>query len=215
MLNNERSNKEQSNRDGHSRSDERGFTLVEGLIAMLVSVVGLIALAGMFSIAIKTNAHSRNLTTATTFAQDKLEQLGAISFQRLVDPARMQANPSSTGEHDVYLVGSLEEDIFTGDAYYYDKIILASRDDVEPEGTITVVDPSGKAETRRPDGTVFAGNPFGDDRITYSRRWVILASNEEDPADRRLTVAVRVKSEAATSGKAPEQVDLYTVFTRQ
>lgn len=204
-----------NNRNEHSRSGEKGFTLVEGLIAMLVSVVGLIALAGMFSIAIKTNAHSRNLTTATTFAQDKLEQLGAISFQRLVDPARMQANPSSTGENDFYIVGSLDEDIFTGDAYYYDKIILASRDDVEPEGTITVVDPSGKAETRRPDGTVFAGNPFGEDRITYSRRWVILASNEEDPADRRLTVAVRVKSEGATSGKAPEQVDLYTVFTRQ
>lgn len=202
-------------RDRDFRADEKGFTLVEGLIAMLVSVVGLIALAGMFSIAIKTNAHSRNLTTATTFAQDKLEHLGAISFERLVDPAKMQANAASKGEHDVYIVGSLEEDIFTGEAYYYDKIILAARDDIEPEGTITVVDPSGKAETRRPDGTVFAGNPFGDDRVTYSRRWVILASNEEDPADRRLTVAVRVKSEGATSGKSPEQVDLYTVFTRQ
>jgi hypothetical protein len=197
------------------RAEEKGFTLVEGMIAMLVSVVGMIALAGMFSIAIKSNAHSRNLTTATTFAQDKLEQLGAMSFQRLVDPAKMQPNPSSKGEHDVYVVGSLEEDTFTNDAYYYDKIILAGRDDVEPEGTITVVDPSGKSETRRPDGTVFAGNPFGENRVTYSRRWVILASNEEDPANRRLTVAVRVKSEVATSGKTPEQVDLYTVFTRQ
>lgn len=215
MLNKDRQSIELRNSGEHTRANEKGFTLVEGMIAMLVSVVGMIALAGMFSIAIKSNAHSRNLTTATTFAQDKLEQLGAMSFQRLVDPAKMQPNPTSKGEHDVYIVGSLEEDVLTGDAYYYDKIILAGRGDVEPEGTITVVDPTGKAETRRPDGTVFAGNPFGEDRITYSRRWVILASNEEDPANRRLTVAVRVKSENATSGKAPEQVDLYTVFTRQ
>ena len=62
---------------------EAGFTLIESVIAMLVTVVGLVSIAGMFTVAMKTNASSRNMTTATTFAQDKLEQLGAISFQRL------------------------------------------------------------------------------------------------------------------------------------
>jgi hypothetical protein len=42
-----------------------------------------------------------------------------------------------------------------------------------------------------------------------------MSSNEEDPADRRLTIAVRVKSETATAGKSPELVDLYTVMTNQ
>jgi type II secretory pathway pseudopilin PulG len=193
-----------------------GFTMIEAVIAMLVTVVGLVSIAGMFSLAMKTNASSRNFTTATVFAQDKLEQLGAVSFQRLVDPAKMTSNPGAHGADDAYIVGSLEYDASGADgSYYYDKIILAGRDDVEPEGTVTVVRANGTAETRRPDGTVTTGNPFGEDRVTYSRRWVILSSSEENPADRRLTVAVRVKSENPTAGKAPELVDLYTVMTNQ
>jgi hypothetical protein len=196
--------------------NEKGLTIIEALIAMLVTMVGLVAIAGMFSIAMKTNAHSRNMTTATTFAQDKLEQLGTISFQRLVDPAKMHDNPNATSASDVLIAGSIEEDVTGADGdYYFDRIIVAGRDDVEPEGTVTVVRPDGKAETRRPDGSVFEGNPFGKDRVSYSRRWVIMSSNEENPADRRLTVAVRVKSEYARTGQEPELVDLYTVFTNQ
>lgn len=193
-----------------------GFTLIEAIIAMMVTVVGLVSIAGMFTLAMKTNASSRNFTTATTFAQDKLEHLGAASFQRLVDPAKMTPNPGSHGSHDAYIVGSLEHDAMASDgSYYFDKIIIAGRDDVEPEGTVTVVSPNGTAETRRPDGSITAGNPFGEDRVTYSRRWVIMSSSEENPADRRLTMAVRVKSENPPAGKAPELVDLYTVLTNQ
>jgi type II secretory pathway pseudopilin PulG len=193
-----------------------GFTLIEAVIAMMVTVVGLVSIAGMFTLAMKTNASSRNFTTATTFAQDKLEHLGATSFQRLVDPARMTPNPGTHGTDDAYLVGSLEHDAMAADgSFYFDKIIIAGRDDVEPEGTVTVVNPNGTAETRRPDGTITAGNPFGDERVSYSRRWVIMSSSEENPADRRLTIAVRVKSENPPAGKAPELVDLYTVMTNQ
>lgn len=197
------------------RSSE-GFTLIEAVIAMMVTVVGLVSIAGMFTLAMKTNASSRNFTTATTFAQDRMEQLGAASFQRLVDPSRMNANPASHGANDAYIVGSLEYDAAAGDgSYYYDKIIIAGLDDVEPEGTVTVVSPNGTAETRRPEGTIVAGNPFGDDRISYSRRWAIMSSSEQNPADRRLTIAVRVKSENSASKRAPELVDLYTVMTNQ
>ena len=195
---------------------EAGFTLVEAVMAMMVTVVGLVSIAGMFTLAMKTNASSRNFTTATTFAQDKLEHLGATSFQRLVDPSRMTPNPGTTGADDAYIVGSIEHDATAGDgSFYFDKIIIAGRDDVEPEGTITVVNPNGTAETRRPDGTIVAGNPFGEGRVTYSRRWVIMSSSEQNPADRRLTIAVRVKSENPPAGKAPELVDLYTVMTNQ
>lgn len=195
---------------------ERGFTLIEAVIAIFVTVVGLISIAGMFSLAMKTNASSRNFTTATTLAQDKLEQLGAVSFQRLVDPAKMTANPNRRGSEDALVAGSLEQDATGADgSFFYDKIIMAGRDDLEPEGTVTVVNPNGTAETRRPDGTIVPGNPFPPDRVTYSRRWAIMSSTEENPADRRLTIAVRVKSELAPAGKQIELVDLYTVMTNQ
>jgi hypothetical protein len=198
------------------RSGERGLTLVEAVIAMLVSVVGLVSVAGMFAIAMKTNASSRNLTTATTFAQDKLEQLEAAAFQRLADPSRMSNNPNSQGPQDALIVGSLEDDIKASDgSFYYDKIIFAGPNDVEPEGTVTIARPDGTSETRRPDGTVYSGNPFDPNRISYSRRWLIMSSTEPDTVDRRLTLAVRVQSRNAPAGKAPEQVDLYTVLTNQ
>ena len=37
-----------------------GFTMIEAVIAMLVTVVGLVSIAGMFTLAMKTNASSRN-----------------------------------------------------------------------------------------------------------------------------------------------------------
>src|SRR5581483_753293 len=198
-----------------AREAESGFTLIEATIAIFVTVVGLISIAGMFTMAMKTNASSRNMTTATTFAQDKLEQLGAASFERLVDPSKMQSNPNSHGADDTYAVGALDQDITSGGIAYYDKIILAGRDDIEPEGTVTVVRADGTAETRRPDGTISNSNPFPAERVTYTRRWAIMSSGEENPADRRLTIAVRVKSENAPVGKTPELVDLYTVMTHQ
>ena len=193
-----------------------GFTLVEAVIAMLVTVVGLVALVGTFAIAMKTNSTSQNLTTATSLAQDRLEQLETIAFQRLADPSRMIQNPNSKGSNDALIVGSLDSNVRASDGtYYYDKIILAGPNDIEPEGTITVVAPDGTAETRRPNGTVFAGNPFPADRVSYSRRWLILSSSEPDPVDRRLTVAVRVKNERVQAGMTPEQVDLYTVLSNK
>jgi hypothetical protein len=195
---------------------EAGLTLIEALFAMGVSVVALVSLAGIFTIAMKTNASSRNFTTATTFAQDKLEQLGTVAFTRLVDPSRMRANPDRKNDNDALIVGSLTADARGADgSFYSDKIIVASANDVEPAGTITVVRPDGTAETRRPDGTVTNNNPFDKDRVTYTRRWVIMSSTEENPADRRLTIAVRVRSENAPNGKTPEQVDLFTVMTHQ
>lgn len=195
---------------------EAGLTLVEALFAMAVSVIALVSLAGIFTIAMKTNASSRNFTTATTFAQDKLEQLGTIAFTRLVDPSRMHVNPDRQSDNDTLIIGSLTEEVRGADgSFYSDKIIVATENDVEPAGTITVVRPDGTAETRRPDGTVTNTNPFDQDRITYSRKWVIMSSTEDNPADRRLTIAVRVKSENAPNGKTPEQVDLFTVMTHQ
>lgn len=208
--------KQEAIRNKKQNNKEAGLTLVEAIFAMAVSVIALVSLAGIFTIAMKTNSSSRNFTTATTFAQDKLEQLGTVAFTRLVDPAKMKENPNRKDDNDALIIGSLTEDARgTDGSFYSDIIIVAGEDDVEPAGTITVVKPDGTAETRRPDGTILNSNPFGEDRISYTRRWVIMSSTEENAADRRLTIAVRVKSENAPSGKAPEQVDLFTVMTNQ
>src|SRR5678816_841540 len=83
-----------------TRRGQQGLTLIEAMIALLITITGLVSLAGLFTIAMKTNASSRNMTTATVLAQDKLETLGTVSFARLVDPAKMVSNPTSHGPDD-------------------------------------------------------------------------------------------------------------------
>src|SRR5436190_19987515 len=106
------------NEPGTSHRSAEGFTMIEAVIAMMVTVVGLVSIAGMFTIAMKTNASSRNMTTATTFAQDKLEQLGAVTFERLVDPSKLKANPNSHGADDAYAVGALDQDVSSDGVAY-------------------------------------------------------------------------------------------------
>ncbi len=52
-----------------------GFTLLELLIAMAVLLIGLLALWGLHSAAITSNANAYRLGVATILAQDGLEQL--------------------------------------------------------------------------------------------------------------------------------------------
>jgi len=63
------------------RARERGSSLVEMMIASLVLLVGIVPLAGVFSVAVATNSGRGDIATRTTLnAQDKMEQLLALSF---------------------------------------------------------------------------------------------------------------------------------------
>ncbi len=57
------------------RRSERGFTLIEVLLAIALFAIGMLALAGMFAGQMVGHAMGRNMTEATTLAQDLLEQL--------------------------------------------------------------------------------------------------------------------------------------------
>ena len=54
---------------------ETGMTLVEVLIALMILGLALLALAPLFSAAVRTNASSNQLTNANTLAREKLEEL--------------------------------------------------------------------------------------------------------------------------------------------
>ena len=55
--------------------DEKGFSLVELLIAITILAIGLLAVAGMQSTAINSNAWANRLSTATSLAQEVMEDL--------------------------------------------------------------------------------------------------------------------------------------------
>lgn len=60
--------------------NNKGFTLIEVLVGLVILAIGLLAIAGLQITAIKGNFFSSSLTQATIFAQDKMEWLKNISY---------------------------------------------------------------------------------------------------------------------------------------
>ena len=64
----------------HTVRGEVGSSLVEALIAALVLTSGVVTMAHLFSVATASNLAARRSTVAAILAQQKLEQLGALTF---------------------------------------------------------------------------------------------------------------------------------------
>jgi len=73
---------------------EKGFTLIELMIAITVLGVGILALIQMQVAAINGNSSANYMTTATTLAQDQIEQLNNLSF---FDTALADTNTGNNG----------------------------------------------------------------------------------------------------------------------
>ena len=54
--------------------NKKGFSLLEVMIGLLILAIGLLAVAGLTTMIIKTNAYGNHLTEASTFAQAKMEE---------------------------------------------------------------------------------------------------------------------------------------------
>jgi Tfp pilus assembly protein PilV len=59
---------------------EQGFTLLEVAFASIITVIGLIFLASLFTLAISQNKFVKQFTSTTMLAQQKLEELNAIEL---------------------------------------------------------------------------------------------------------------------------------------
>lgn len=64
---------------------ERGFTLIEVMIAILVLAIGILGIAKMQISAIKGNSFGSGLTEATSFSQNKMEELASLAYTDLND----------------------------------------------------------------------------------------------------------------------------------
>ena len=71
-------------------TDQKGFTLLELLIALVILAIGLLGLAGLHIAAIRGNVSGFKLSTASAIAQERIEELKAL------DPASAAL---SAGDH--------------------------------------------------------------------------------------------------------------------
>jgi len=60
--------------------DNRGFTLVELLVAVCIMAIAFAGLATMQIACINGNSIASNITTGMTLAQDKMEELNSLDF---------------------------------------------------------------------------------------------------------------------------------------
>ena len=60
--------------------NERGFTLIEAIVAMLVCTVGLVAMAELMAVTLRLQQLGRNSTSAVRLAQDKVDELTTMTF---------------------------------------------------------------------------------------------------------------------------------------
>jgi type IV pilus assembly protein PilV len=59
---------------------EDGYTLIEVLIALTIFAVGMLAVAGMQTSAIRMNSAAGKLTSLSTWGMDKIEELSALPY---------------------------------------------------------------------------------------------------------------------------------------
>ena len=71
-----------------SHSSQRGFSILEMLLATVLLLVGLVAIAQLVPISVLMNYRSRTDSSALVFAQRELDQM-------LAQPLNVQANPPS------------------------------------------------------------------------------------------------------------------------
>jgi Tfp pilus assembly protein PilV len=60
------------------RRSEAGFTMIEVMVAMLLTAIAIIGILALFMTQRKASGFSRHTTEATVLAQDKLEQLRTL-----------------------------------------------------------------------------------------------------------------------------------------
>jgi len=76
--------------------EDRGFTLLEVIIAISILTFGILAVGAMQSAALRGNNFAYGRTSASTLAQDALEDLMALPYASMANGNRTEGNYSIT-----------------------------------------------------------------------------------------------------------------------
>ena len=202
-------------------ASDRGFTLIETLVAIIVLVVGVVAVATLAAHCMNTNRQSKYVSLAAQLASEKLEDLSRW------DPG----DPQICVPVGSQSVGSLTSDVLqsttcppplsqcsaptgtSANVNYYDDVCLATVNSTNCPNTTygcfseTVSAPGSgisiSTTTHAPDGTINVTTPPTMPSPTFHRRWVIEADSPVAgisaiclPGTRRVTVLVTLMDQS-------------------
>ena len=109
----------------HSTS-ERGFTLIETTIAMVVMMVAGLGVASLFTYSIRYNSGGEDRAVALSIAQQNMEQLRSVSFS--------DSLLNVTGEIDL-----TPDTLSNGRTYRVRKTVIGSNNDVSGNPTLKTI----------------------------------------------------------------------------
>jgi type IV pilus modification protein PilV len=137
---------------------ERGFTLIETMVALMVLSIGLFSAAALISTTVTTGARSRYTNMASMLTSEKLEDLDRFK----------------NGDGNVAAGGSLGADT----AGFFDNVQISSDQGALSETTST--GGVSTSYTQQPGGNVVVTSGAGlpaptRDTLTFDRRWLIAA----------------------------------------
>lgn len=179
--------------------NQRGFTLLETLIAITILSVGLLGMAALMAKTTASASTSRYLSTQSLLASEKLDDLTGRSS---LDPDIAVPNGTSSGSLTADGSQSVTVSGVTSNVDYYDQMDISNGNGAITE-LLTTVDSAGQVvyETivHNPDGTVTETNsttppaaPTGtSDTLGFHRRWVI-ENDTPIVGVKRITVSVTV-----------------------
>ena len=82
----------------NGRNDERGFTLLELLVAITILAVGLLGIAGLQGTTIRKNVSAMKNTEATALIEDKIEEYRNRPYASIPEEEVVDTNLGSTGQ---------------------------------------------------------------------------------------------------------------------
>jgi prepilin-type N-terminal cleavage/methylation domain-containing protein len=140
---------------GRRQSREVGFTLIEVLMAIVVLLVGVVAVAQLVPASVGSNSTNRNDSAALVFAQRQMDlflsqPINWTSFTETLDQQTFTCNLGDPTQPNV-VVGSPV-------AVYYNQLVIDFTQATVPNYSFTYQDPN---------------DPFG---VIYDARWAIITT---------------------------------------
>jgi prepilin-type N-terminal cleavage/methylation domain-containing protein len=79
-------------------NNDRGFTVIEVLVAMVILTVALVSMAELMAVTLRLQQLGRNQTAATRLAQDKIDELMAQNWGGAAPSAQLAVGGSLTAD---------------------------------------------------------------------------------------------------------------------
>jgi type II secretory pathway pseudopilin PulG len=183
-----------------SLTSDAGFSIVESMIALGLLATALVTLAQMFGLSTRGNVGSRNTTYAVVLAEQKIEELRALTWG--FDSTGLPVSDTTSNT-------AVSPELTTGGTGL-EPSPLALQENTD--GYVDYVDNYGNK--------VGTGGPVPPEGAVYTRRWSIspLPTNPNNTLIIQVLVTKNRNRGAADEGavaRLPEEARLVTVKTRK